>query len=524
MKKRLLYIAFMLLWALFFNSCAKIEPLPDVAQPVIVQYADKSVFTVGDTAITTGAIKDYEQGSDLVVKLTVSSSSPLTRFFVKTMNDLVSAKSRILRTEPADAIDASGNFVKKLNKVVVYYDYVIHPGIAVGYNLNLIFNFENEMHYIGTSTKQFTLIKAGSTNGKRLTFIDCSWGCWNHRAIGSEGNLDLTLDNGRDGGTVTTQRGPFFSLNLRTDIFRSTDAITNAANINFVGFNPMATASTDGRLALNQYYLISPSDTTLTTYTYAGALVARITLAGGGVGQTTNISVGGITALATYLTSTTVTATNYVNANKAAYAAKGINLTSSGAVISYTALTNNIAAFNYETKVVPVAVPNQAQCLYGNDEFINDELSTPKARNNKYINLRKCVRAMERKVISSPPGQGLIVTYFKRLDNITNALGDSVSLDYFSVLTHDNEFDKLLGNIAASKNTVAGPMAFNQVWGFVCSDGSRGLLKTSPATDYWDPMIYQLVNNTTIPSKVAVDAPNASYKNLYCLIKFQEKE
>jgi len=524
MKKRLLYLAFMLPWALAFNSCAKMESLPDVAQPVIEQYADKNVFTVGDTAITTGAIKDYEQGSDLVVKLSVSSSSPLTRFFVETKNDLVSAKSRILRTEPADAIDASGNFVKNLNNVVVYYDYVIHPGIDPGYVLNLVFNFENEMKYIGTSTKQFKLLKAGSTNGKQLTFIDCSWKSWNHRAIGSQESLDLTLDNTKDGNnTIITMKGPFFSLKLRTDIFRSTDAITNAANINFVGLNPTATASTDGRLAMNQYYLISPSDTTLTKYTYAGALVARITLAGGGAGQTTNISVGGITALATYLSNTSVTATNYVTANKAAYTAIGINLTSSGSVISYTALTNNIAAFNYATKVVPVAVPNQTQCLYGNDEFIDDELSSPQARNNKYLRLRKCVLAMGRKVISDQQGQGLTVTYFKRLDNISNALGDSVSRNYFTALTHDNEFNKLLGNIAALKNTVAGPMAFDQVWGFVCSDGSRGLLKTSPAKDYWDPMIYQLVSNTTIPSLVAVDAPNAGSKNLYCLIKFQEK-
>ena len=94
MKKKLLYIAVLLPCALIFCSCSKIEPLPDVAQPVVRRFSDKVTFEVGGTSITTGALKDYEQDSEVIFQLTVTSTTNLSKFFVTTTSDAVSNLSR----------------------------------------------------------------------------------------------------------------------------------------------------------------------------------------------------------------------------------------------------------------------------------------------------------------------------------------------------------------------------------------------------------------------------------------------
>ena len=92
MKKRLLYFAFLLPWLLVFNSCSKIEPLPDVAQPIVQSYSENETIVVGDTTITIGALKDYEQDSEVIFKLTVTSKTKLSKFFVTTTSDAVSVQ------------------------------------------------------------------------------------------------------------------------------------------------------------------------------------------------------------------------------------------------------------------------------------------------------------------------------------------------------------------------------------------------------------------------------------------------
>jgi hypothetical protein len=96
--------------------------------------------------------------------------------------------------------------------------------------------------------------------------------------------------------------------------------------------------------ATNGFYFIGGTEPTVTTsgrdifkavfQATNTAKVHNLTLSGSS--GTGNVSMGGVTKLATYNASPTQTATDFVAANAAAYAAIGITLTSNGAVLIFT--------------------------------------------------------------------------------------------------------------------------------------------------------------------------------------------
>ena len=114
-------------------------------------------------------------------------------------------------------------------------------------------------------------------------------------------------------------------------------------------------------------------------------------------------------------------------------------------------------------------------------------------------------------------GNSLHKVKFKRLDNSTGP--DKVTADDFAALSHDNEFDILLGDCAINGSSVGGPMALQQVWGFVMHDGRRGLIKTSEPQAYPDNSLF----GTPVAIQT-VNQPTAGGFTLYCMIKMQDNK
>lgn len=493
MRKQLLNLMILALLISFLGGCAKIANVPDVSQPIITQYVQNSVMIVGGDTIRTGPAKAYEQGSAVVYKLTVSSKQPLTKFTVTTTSDNVSLSSKIIKTVPANAIDSLGNFKANITNVVVYYSYVIHPQVAPQTVATVTFTFQNSSNYVGTSSNTFTVIKQGSTSGKLLTIIDMPAlnGILPNgvQGIGIQDNMDL-VDGIRSANGVdpSYSKGSFYSISLRTDFPFTADAITNADKVDFAGYLTKY-AGTNPVLSNNGFYLVSPSDTVVLTSTYAGATATTIALVGSS--GTANITVGGITKTATYVTSTTQTATNFVTANAAAYSAAGLTLTSNAANLVWVAKSPSIG-FGHGTIV------NTGGTLDGN------EVRLPK-------NDLEAATIRQMSVNLKAAGKALHKVYFQRLDNITGA--NQVTPAYFDQLTYDNEFNTLLGGVAAANHTNIGPVGLGQVYGFVIDDGRRGLIKTSAT----------LVLNSAGAS-VAAPQPNAGKFVLFCTIKVQENK
>lgn len=80
----------------------------------------------------------------------------------------------------------------------------------------------------------------------------------------------------------------------------------------------------------------------------------RDTVTLSGSSGTLNITAGGVTKLATWDTDLTTTASNFVTANATAYAAVGLTLTSSVAVLTFTAI--NTPVWNLRTLYYPLPV------------------------------------------------------------------------------------------------------------------------------------------------------------------------
>ncbi|MDB5015126.1 MAG: hypothetical protein JWQ25_3328, partial [Daejeonella sp.] len=336
------------------------------------------------------------------------------------------------------------------------------------------------------TTHTFNVIKQGSTSGKRLLVIDMPGNSLIPIAgIGSQDNLDNMSGTRTPGtGNGPYKKGPFYSLASRTDITYSSDALMNIPNIDFVGYRAKSAGISPLVLTNGEFYLVSPNDTTMLTSTYAGSTVTTIALVGSS--GTANITVDGVTKTATYVTSTTQTATNFVTANAAAYSAAGYTLTSSAANLIWSAKNPNMGSKT------------------GKIANVTGTLSGTQIRDEKNDLLASVIRQM---TSSLPVGQTLKKVYFKRLDNITTDANQTrVTSTYFDQLTHDNEFDVLLNGIQAGGRTIAGPIGYNQVYGFVMEDGRRGLIKVTPS----------------VIGTFPVSLPTAGNGVLYGSIKFQE--
>jgi hypothetical protein len=252
-------------------ACKKMDAPPDVSQPLVQLKVDKDSVTIGNQAIPIGPVKGYEQGSDVVYQLIVTSSNPLSKLVVQSSSGKISALSKVLKTQPENAIDTNGNFIQQLNKVVIYYSYHIDTTVIPLSNVTLTFSLQNEKNYIGFSTHSFSVIKKGSTNGKPLIKIEMPWWVYNRDGIGTQDNLDvasgLIVTSGEQ---IRINRGPFYSFDNQTDIGVSTDAIKLADKIDLVGYKTKSTG-TNPVLVNGSYYLVSPSDTVVLTSTYTGA-------------------------------------------------------------------------------------------------------------------------------------------------------------------------------------------------------------------------------------------------------------
>ncbi|HEX7904480.1 MAG TPA: hypothetical protein VF487_11420 [Chitinophagaceae bacterium] len=276
MIKKLIYIPVVIFLVGIIHSCQKIEPMPDVTQPIVRLEVNKGSTLIGNQTVNIGPEKDYEQDSKVFYKLTVTSARPLTKLIVTTTSLNVSALSKVVSTEPANVIDASGNFTQKVNEVVILYAYHIDPAVAPLSAVTVGFTFQNDQSYVGLSSHSFSVIKKGSTNGKLLTKIEMQFSVYNRDGIGTQDNLDLAAGIKLVTGEIMKNRGPFYSIDSRNDIAVSTDAIALADKVDFVGYKTKA-AGTSPVLANGQFYLVSPSDTVILTSRYTGSAATQDT-------------------------------------------------------------------------------------------------------------------------------------------------------------------------------------------------------------------------------------------------------
>lgn len=485
MKNKVIYTAIILLGYLLFCKCKQEVVAPDFSQPVIEQYVDKSTVIVGGESIVTGPLKDYETDSEVVYKITITSKKPLAKFKVSSSSDAVSQLSKIVKTEPEGAIDLNGNFTKEINKIVIYYSYHIHPLVSAMSQVTVTFTAFDNGNNASSVSHDFGVIKKGSTNGNILNIINLQYTDATSRGI----NTQYALLDGSEGTrpeAQTNRSGPMFSFKHKFGLTNDADAITQASNIDFIGYQTLY-AGTSPLLVNNNFYLVSPYDTVVLTSSYAGAVAASLQLQGSS--GTANITLAGITRLATFKSNVSTTASDFVTANKTVYANAGLTLATSSGKLTWTATKSGVG---FE----PVIINN----LTGNLNGINEDTKITR----KNLIMRNTIRQMSKKL--KDEGKELRKVYFKRLDNIPGP--NRVTPSDFDILTHDNEFDTLLAGIQESGQIRTEPMGLNQVYGFVMSDGKRGLFRTSPPNIFLSGVQY------TVP------LPNASW-NLYGVIKFQ---
>lgn len=487
MLNKIKYSAAVLIGLLLLNGCTQEVDTPDFSQPTINRYVEKETFTVGGESVTTGPLKDYETDSEVVYRLKVTSEKPLSKFTVSSSSDAVSQTSRIIATEPAGVIDDKGIFTKDVNEVVIYYAYHIHPLVSAASQVTITFTLLNKTNNTSSVDHSFVVIKKGSTGGKLLNFINLQYTSAISRGINTQYAL-VDESEGIRPEAQANRSGPFFSFRYKFGFTNDLDVIAQANEIDFVGYQTLY-AGTDPVLVNSNFYLVSPSDTVVLTTTYAGAIAAALQIQG--TSGTANITLAGITRLATFKTNTTTTASDFVNAHKAVFATAGLTLTASSGKLIWTATKRSVG---FEQVKITTLTGN----LFGVNEV------TKITRKN--LIMRNTIRQMAKKLQGE--GKQLRKVYFKRLDNITGP--NQVTPAYFDILTHDNEFDTLLAGIETEGKTITELMDLDQVYGFVMSDGKRGLFRTSPLTVFLDG------NN------ISVTKPNASNWNLYGMIKYQD--
>jgi hypothetical protein len=266
------------------------------------------------------------------------------------------------------------------------------------------------------------------------------------------------------------------------------DAISDTEIIDLVGYRTHG-ASRDPVVASNNYILTSLSDTLFLYSAYNGYIFEQIQLQG--TEGSVDITVGGTTRMATFNTNLNTTVQRFATTYVADYAAIGYTLTYSGAKLIWTINKS----FPDNIREIPVIV-NTSGNLIGVEQNSRDF--------EKDRFMRECIWEMSQKMKSE--GKELRKVKFKRLDDINGPGG--LTKEDFDLLTHDNEFDELLGDIWETGEDRAAGVLLNQVWGFVTSDGKRGIVRTS------DTQVADING-----ALVTVPAPNASNLNLYGTIK-----
>lgn len=498
MINKMKYLVMLLLGGLLpFVACDD-ENENDFSQPVVECSANKESVVVADETIQTGPQKAYEQDSEVVYKLSISSSRDLSKFTVSTSSNAVSQTSRILKTVPAGVLDEEGNFTGSVTNAEIYYAYHIHSLVPASEGVTVTFTVQNDLNRAGSTTHTFRTIKKESTSGKQLRVIDLSYQTKSSLGIGSQMMMDWSTEvsGTRPLFNAISNCGLFFSMKHGVDIPYAADAINLAEDIDLIGYYGRVAGNDKTRkppltIAVNQYYLVSPSDSVVLTSNYAGLEAVAVQLAG--TEGKLSLSAGGIETEVAYATNINTTASEYVKKYKPAFAKLGFTLSASASKLVWK---REVAG----AWIDPVLI-----------EPVSGNLVGGKVIDNAYVIkeaiLREAIREM--RIRLERDGKSLRVVYFKRLDNIVGP--NRVTPEDFDVLSHDNEFDTFLAGIEEEHVTTIGPIALNEVYGFVMSDGKRGLFRTSPTE-------IALQGTTVSPPQ-----PSSS-RNLYGVIKYQHTE
>ncbi|GHT70361.1 hypothetical protein AGMMS50239_38650 [Bacteroidia bacterium] len=520
--------------AIIFSTCAEENETPDFTQPSIDLDVEQKTVSVNGKTVNLGPAKDYEQDSEVIYQLTVSSIKKLSKLVVETSADAFDmANSKVLSTSPENVLDAEGNFTKTVNNVVIFYQFHIHAAVPPKTRETVSFTLLDESNNAGSVSKTHTVIKKGSTSGRPLIVIEMPWNNQNLSAgMGTQENIHYEFEMGLnpDRSWIET-RGPFFDLKHGVDYMFGVDAVANAENIDFVGYrvnnNTINTTEVlkTPPLSGNNVFLVSPSDSLVLYTAFIGAIPYRVafmaTVPPNSINEETGqqiantplyipkleLTYAGITKVMQFYrdNNNTVSAFRAGATNPPGtwpappqpgflqeYRDAGIELQTNGNRLEFRVLTP-FAGYQ----------PPEWKTLEGGMDAALQE-----TRDYLKVNiLRRTMMEVYQKLRSE--GKQVKVVKFLRLDN---AEGPSqLTPEAFEELTHDNELDALLAEVESKGDIRVGPLALNQVYGFVSSDGKRGFIRTSA------PQCVDVTGTT-----LNVPAPNAGNLNIYGSIKWQD--
>ena len=176
--KKIINIQLIILFALFCYSCNDSIYRPPVRIiPAVKCSVEPEAYLGTDTAFMVGAEKMMEIMSNVIFKIEVHSAVDLNLFSLTSSADAIDPQSKVLRTIPADALDESGNFIKPLKDVVIYYNYYIQPTDIPGRSLSLTFSAQDKDYGEKAVTNTITPLRAGSSTGNPLTIVGSTFMC-----------------------------------------------------------------------------------------------------------------------------------------------------------------------------------------------------------------------------------------------------------------------------------------------------------------------------------------------------------
>jgi hypothetical protein len=516
---------------MLLGACAMDNDTPDFAQPYIDLEVERKAVSVDGQTVNVGPEKDYEQDSDVTYQLTVSSEKKLSKLLVATSADAIDlVNSKILRTVPANLIDKDGNFTQAVNDAVIYYQYRIHTAVPPGTRETVTFTAMDEFNHAGSVSKTHSVIKKGSTQGRLLNVIDMSY-VNQQRGIAMGMQSNLHYDEAEWGynpdRSYAENRGPFFSLKHGMDIQFGVDAIAMADDIDFVGYmvlNDVLASANIAPLVNNAAYLVSPSDSLMLYSAFVGSIPYRVafmaTVPPNSINPETELPIANTPLYIPKLELTYAGITKVMqfyrdnNTTVSAFRAGATNPPGTwpappqpGYLQEYrdAGIEINATGNRLEFRILKPFAGYEPPTWKSLEGGMDASIQEGRVYHKNNI-LRQIMMEMYQKLRSE--GKTVKVVKFLRLDNRDDA--SQVTPEYFDQLTHDNELDVLLAEVEKSGDIRTGTLALNQVYGFVSSDGKRGLIRTSVA---------EITGNNG--SVMVVPAPNGGQNNVYGMIKFQ---
>jgi hypothetical protein len=224
MKKRIIQILLFGASLSFFSCNSDIDAnRPEVLiKPKVVISVVKDTVQVADTSVIVGPAVDYEQSSKVVYEIKVKSDNDLKKFEVTTTSLNRSLKNGVIRSVPANVLDANGNFTQPVREVTLYYSYNILATDVAGTPISVAFNVLNNSDAETTKKTSFTPILAGSTSGKIFQV-------WSKVMLNSV-NVNFDMPHGSVQEYLTYS---LFSIEKKMGFVYSSDAMNYLSDINF---------------------------------------------------------------------------------------------------------------------------------------------------------------------------------------------------------------------------------------------------------------------------------------------------